>query len=173
VGISVACRILRVVLVRDAHGGRSQVSRNSEHFISANSFSLAYAQFAALAAYAILILHFQFMHSVADNSTVLHALTTGRVHARALIAAIHTHAQHLQHQEQLRSDYLASTLYRFMHDHGAQFGDDDWKIEPLATVNFPIETGLGAILENEAIQWFRRTYGPPARAARRLRDHSY
>ena len=49
-----------------------------------------------------------------------------------------------------------------MHDHNAQFGqgNDDWTIQPLATINFPVETDLGGILENEAIQWFRRTYGP-------------
>jgi hypothetical protein len=36
--------------------------------------------------------------------------------------------------------------------YGAQFGegDDDWNIEPLATVNFAVETNLGGILENEA-----------------------
>ena len=62
----------------------------------------------------------------------------------------------------LRTDYLASPLYRFMHDHNAQFGDGDhdWKIEPLATVNCPIEIDLGGILETQAIEWFRRTYGP-------------
>ena len=66
------------------------------------------------------------------------------------------------HQDQLRNDHLACPLYRFMHDHNAQFGqgNDDWTIQPLATINFPVETDLGGILENEAIQWFRRTYNP-------------
>lgn len=64
------------------------------------------------------------------------------------------------HAEQLRTDYLASPLYRFMHDHDAHFAPDDWAIEPLATVNFPIETNLGGVLEDQAIEWIRRTYGP-------------
>ena len=32
------------------------------------------------------------------------------------------------HAEQLRTDYLASPLYRFMHDHDAHFAPDDWAI---------------------------------------------
>ena len=48
-----------------------------------------------------------------------------------------------------------------MHDEGATFDDENgWSIEPLATVAFPDTHELGAMIEHEAIEWFRRTYGP-------------
>ena len=69
-------------------------------------------------------------------------------------------ARRLQkHSEQLRTDWLACPLYRFMHQENATFNQDDWTIEPLATVAFP-DANLGAMIENEAIEHFRRTYGP-------------
>ena len=47
-------------------------------------------------------------------------------------------ARRLQkHSEQLRTDWLACPLYRFMHQENATFNQDDWTIEPLATVAFP------------------------------------
>ena len=65
------------------------------------------------------------------------------------------------HAEQLRTDWLACPLYRFMHDEGSTFDDENgWSIEPLATVAFPDTPELGAMIEHEAIEWFRRTYGP-------------
>ena len=65
------------------------------------------------------------------------------------------------HAEQLRTDWLACPLYRFMHDEGAIFDDENgWSIEPLATVAFPDTPELGAMIEHEAIEWFRRTYEP-------------
>ena len=65
------------------------------------------------------------------------------------------------HSEQLRTDWLACPLYRFMHDEGSTFDDENgWSIEPLATVAFPDTPELGAMIEHEAIEWFRRTYGP-------------
>ena len=67
-------------------------------------------------------------------------------------------ARRLQkHSEQLRTDWLACPLYRFMHQENATFNQDDWTIEPLATVAFP-DADLGAMIENEAIEHFRRTY---------------
>ena len=64
------------------------------------------------------------------------------------------------HMEQLRTDWLACPLYRFMHDEGSTFDDENgWSIEPLATVAFPDTPELGAMIEHEAIEWFRRTYG--------------
>ena len=47
-----------------------------------------------------------------------------------------------------------------MHQEGATFDEDDWSIEPLATVAFPDTPELGAMIEHEAIEWFRRTYEP-------------
>ena len=48
-----------------------------------------------------------------------------------------------------------------MHDEGSTFDDENgWSIEPLATVAFPDTPELGAMIENEAIEWFRRTYEP-------------
>ena len=64
------------------------------------------------------------------------------------------------HSEQLRTDWLACPLYRFMHQEGATFDEDDWSIEPLATVAFPDTPNLGATIEHEAIEFFRRTYEP-------------
>ena len=47
-------------------------------------------------------------------------------------------ARRLQkHSEQLRTDWLACPLYRFMHQENATFNQDDWTIEPLATVTYP------------------------------------
>ena len=64
------------------------------------------------------------------------------------------------HAEQLRTDWLACPLCRFMHDEGSTFDDENgWSIEPLATVAFPDTPELGAMIEHEAIEWFRRTYG--------------
>ena len=37
-----------------------------------------------------------------------------------------------KHSEQLRSDWLACPLYRFMHQEGATFDENGWTIEPLA-----------------------------------------
>ena len=55
------------------------------------------------------------------------------------------------HSEQLRNDWLACPLYRFMHDEGATFDDENgWSIEPLATVAFPDAPELGAAIEHDA-----------------------
>ena len=45
-----------------------------------------------------------------------------------------------------------------MHQENATFNQDDWTIEPLATVTYP-DANLGAVIENEAIEHFRRN-GP-------------
>jgi hypothetical protein len=61
------------------------------------------------------------------------------------------------HAEQLRSAWLVCPLYRFMHDdEGSTFDEDVWSIEPLTTVAFPDAPDLGASIENEAIEFFRR-----------------
>ena len=58
------------------------------------------------------------------------------------------------HAEQLRTDWLACPLYRFMHDEGSTFDDENgWSIEPLATVAFPDTPELGAMIEHDTNGW--------------------
>ena len=70
-------------------------------------------------------------------------------------------ARRLQkHAAQLREDWLACPLYRYMHDENATFDNGNgWTIEPVVNVALNVPN-LGAVIEHEAIEHFRRTHGP-------------
>ena len=62
-------------------------------------------------------------------------------------------ARRLQkHAAQLKEDWLACPLYRYMHDENATFDNDNgWTIEPLVNVALNVPN-LGAVIEHEAIE---------------------